>query len=96
MNTFVETLIYLFAIMGIILTTMSFFDMFNYKDLANNSYKLFGKNSMKPKRVDIVITIQGYNEEESEQLVDKILDGNYDRIEDIVSTVDVIKKKAKN
>ena len=89
MGNLIETLIYLLAIMGIILTSISFFEIFNYKNYP--SYRLFNKNSMKNKRVEIVINIENMKEEEEEELIDTLLNGEYTNLEDIVDCVRIEK-----
>lgn len=89
MHSLLETLIYLFAIMGIIFTTVSFFEIFNYKNICQNSYRIFTKNSMKDKRVEIVINIENLNQEEEEKLLDIMLTGDYTNIKDIADSVKI-------
>lgn len=89
MHSLLETLIYLLAIMGIIFTTMSLFEIFNYKNICQNSYRFLKKNSMKDKRVEIVINVENLTQEEEEEILDILLTGDYTDINDIADSIKI-------
>lgn len=90
MQSLIETLIYLLGIFGIIFTSISFIEIFNYRNY--NSYKIFNKNYMKNKRVEIVVNISGMDEEDEEDLINMLLKGEYDDLENIVDCIRVEKE----
>ncbi len=90
MCNIIETLIYLLAIMGIIFTTMSFFEVFSYKYFS--TYKIFSKNSMKNKKVEIIINIKNIEEDEEDEIIDILMNGKYTNLEDVVDAVKVQKE----
>ncbi len=87
MANIIETLIYLLAIMGIILTSVSFFEVFNLRNYS--SYKIYEKKSMNKKRVEIVINIENMNQEEEDEVIDTLLNGEYTNLKDVVDCVRV-------
>ncbi|MEG0872883.1 MAG: hypothetical protein RSE00_02970 [Clostridia bacterium] len=91
MESIIETIIYLLAILGIILTSISFFDIFTYTNLANKSYTILGKNSMKKGRVEIVINISELSQLDEEVLLKKIQKGEFENLIDIVDSIHVQK-----
>ena len=90
MNGIIETLIYLLAIMGIIFTSMSFFEVFSNRYTQN--YKIFSKNNMKNKKVEVIINLKNIDEEEEEEIVDVLINGEYNNLEDVVDAVRVQKE----
>ncbi len=90
MNGIIETLIYLLAIMGIIFTSMSFFEVFSNRYTQN--YKIFSKNNMKNKKVEVIINLKNIDEEEEEEIVDVLINGEYNNLEDVVDAVKVQKE----
>lgn len=91
MEIFIQTIIYLLAVLGIIFTTMSFFEAYIYKNISDNTYKFSRKNYMKNKHVEIIININGFNEKDEIDIIDKIKNGKYENIEDIVDVFKIIK-----
>lgn len=85
----IETLIYLLAIMGIIFTSITFIEIFNYNNYS--SYKLFCKKENNEKKVEIIINMHNLTEDEEDELLDILLEGNYTDLEKIVDTVRVEK-----
>ena len=90
MNGIIETLIYLLAIMGIIFTSMSFFEVFSNRYTQN--YKIFSKNNMKNKKVEVIINLKNIDEKEEEEIVDVLINGEYNNLEDVVDAVKVQKE----
>ena len=73
MEYLIETLIYLLAILGIIFTSISFYEMFDLKKYINNTYRIFSKNSIdKTKNVEVIIKLKGLDEIEEKELIDNI------------------------
>lgn len=73
MECLIETLIYLLAILGIIFTSISFYEMFDLKKYINNTYRIFSKNNFnKDKDVEVVIRIKGLNDLEEKKLINHI------------------------
>ena len=90
MNGIIETLIYLLAIMGIIFTSMSFFEVFSNR--YAETYKIFSKNPMKNKKVEVIINLKNIDETEEEEIVNRLVNGEYNNLEDIVDAVKVQKE----
>ena len=90
MDGIIETLIYLLAIMGIIFTSMSFFEVFSNRYTQN--YKIFSKNNMKNKKVEVIINLKNIDEKEEEEIVDVLINGEYNNLEDVVDAVKVQKE----
>lgn len=77
MENLLEICIYLLAVFGIIITSISFYEMFDLKKYINNSYRIFSNNKFKDKKkIDVIIKIKGLNEEEIKELVEDIKDGS--------------------
>lgn len=77
MVNLLEICIYLLAVFGIIITSISFYEMFDLKKYINNSYRIFSNNKFKDnKKIDVIIKIKGLNEEEIKDLVEDIKDGS--------------------
>lgn len=73
MEYLIETLIYLLAILGIIFTSISFYEMFDLKKYINNTYRIFSKNSIDTtKNVEVIIKLKGLDEIEEKELIDNI------------------------
>lgn len=89
MASLIETLIYLLAIMGIIFTSITFIEIFNYDNYS--SYNLFCKKENNEKKVELLINMQNLTEEEEDELLDVLLKGDYTDLEKIVDTVRVEK-----
>ncbi len=91
MGIFIQTIIYLLAVLGIIITTMSFFESYIYKNNSESQYKFYRKNYMKNKHVEIIININGFNENEENEIIDKIKNGKYENIEEVADEFKIIK-----
>ena len=89
MASLIETLIYLLAIMGIIFTSITFIEIFNYNNYS--SYNLFCKKENNEKKVELLINTQNLTEEEEDELLDVLLTGDYTDLEKIVDMVRVEK-----
>ena len=72
MEYLIETLIYLLAILGIIFTSISFYEMFDLNKYINNTYRIYSKDECGNKKVEVVIKMYGVDELEEEKIV-KIL-----------------------
>ena len=72
MEYIIETLIYLLAILGIIFTSISFYEMFDLNRYINNTYRIFSKNADENKKVEVIIKIYGFEESEEEDIVKKV------------------------
>ena len=91
MASLIETLIYLLAIMGIIFTSITFIEIFNYCNYS--SYNLFCKRTkVDEKRVEILVNMKNLTEEEEDELLDILLTGDYTDLEKVVDTVRVDKQ----
>ena len=55
MSCLAETLIYLLAVLGIIFTSMTFFEMFFYNGTNNKSYRIFSKNKIGKEKIEVKI-----------------------------------------
>lgn len=98
MQSVIETIIYLLAIFGIIIISVSFFDVVIYKNISNNiskieenTYKIFSKKELKNSRIEVLINMENVNEEDEIILIDKIKKGDYEKIEDIVDMLEIRK-----
>ena len=76
MEYIIETLIYLLAILGIIFTSISFYEMFDLNRYINNTYRIFSKDDDENNKIEIIVKISGLNELEEENLVKKIKGDN--------------------
>lgn len=72
MEYLVEVLIYLLAILGIIFTSFSLYEMFDMNRYFNRSYRIYTKKSKDQKRVDIIAKIQGYDEIAEKELIESL------------------------
>ncbi len=69
MQCLIDSLVYLVATLGIIFTTMSFYDMFFY---GKRTYRIYSKTSNEDKSVEIIIKLKKVNEKEEEEIVKMI------------------------
>lgn len=91
MEMLVETIIYLIITMGLILVVGSFFDVFRYNSILNDTYKkyiCYDRRKEKEKFVEIIIHINNYESDEKEEILDKIKNGKFD---DLNSIIDYLK-----
>jgi len=89
MEIFVETIIYLLAILGIIFTSISFYEMFDLRKYINNTYRIYSKNSDDIERnVEIIVKIEGLNDIEEKDLVD-ILNSDNVNIKQISNSITI-------
>ncbi|MNI42105.1 hypothetical protein D3C73_963820 [compost metagenome] len=86
MEILIETIIYLLAIFGIILVFTSSYEMIRYTNILKNTYSLFNR---KAKRVEIIVRVYDLDEEEKNNLIEKIKNGDYEKIEEIVDDVKI-------
>lgn len=72
MECIIETLIYLLAILGIIFTSISFYEMFDLNRYINNTYRIFFKESNNKKNINVTFEIKGFNDNEEEDIIKEI------------------------
>lgn len=88
MEYLIETLIYLLAILGIIFTSISFYEMFDLKKYINNTYRIFSKNSIdKSKNVEVIIKLKGFDEIEEKELIDHIYNSESINLKEISDNI---------
>lgn len=93
MQIFFNSCIYLLAILGIIFTTITFFEMILQKKTISYGYRIFKGNNENNKKVDIVIHIQNLNKKEEDLLVEKILKKQDMNIKEIATSISIQKDK---
>jgi hypothetical protein len=76
MEYLIEVLIYLFAIFGIIFTSISFYEMYDFNKYIDHSYRIFSKRSKNKKNVEIIVRIQGYDEISENKLIEDLKKDN--------------------
>ena len=69
MEYVIEIIIYLISVFGIVITTMSFYEMFSIKKKVDDSYRIFSKLSDNEKKVNVIFKIVGFNEIEEKELI---------------------------
>lgn len=87
MQILLDSIIYLLAVMGIIFTTISFFEAFVQKRIINNSYRIFINNNENNKNIEVIICIKNLDEEEENELIEKIIKSKNINIEEIANSV---------
>lgn len=93
MQYFLDSMIYLLAILGIILTTITFLEMLIQKRTIQNSYRIFQKNNENNKNIEVVIHIENLSEEEEKNLVKKINENQEIKIREIANSIVIQKEK---
>lgn len=88
MECLVNSLIYLLAIMGIVFTTMSFWEMFRIKSSDKIEERIYGKGN---KKVQIIVVLEEENEE-SDALLSKIRSGDAINLKENANTI-IIQKR---
>lgn len=89
MEIVIEILIYIVAIFGIIITCISFYEMYDFKKYINNTYRIFSKKSSGEKNIEVIIKMEGIEEEEEKAIINKI--NSDDIVKEIANTI-VIQK----
>lgn len=93
MQIFIETSICLLAVLGIIYTTITLFEMFIQKKQISNYYRIFNKNNENNnKKVEIIIHIKNLDKKDEDLLVKKIIDEKEIDLKEI-STAIIIQKE---
>lgn len=87
MQILVDTIIYLLASLGIILITTSFLSNIRYLNIWNSTYKFFKNNNIK--KVEVNVKLYNLNEEEQQNIIEKIKTGNYSNIDEITDKLDI-------
>lgn len=93
MSLFLEMLIYIIAIIGIIFTTMTFCEVSYTKRKFESIYELICNNSNSEKTVNIKITTTNLDKFEILKLKEIIENGNYNNIYELVDDVDYSKSE---
>ena len=75
MSCLAETLIYLLAVLGIIFTSMTFFEMFFYNGINNKSYRIFSKNKIGQEKIEVIIKLNNVSDK-TEENITKIIKNN--------------------
>ena len=92
MQCLIDSLIYLVAIMGIIVTTLSLFSMF-YQEKKVESYRIYSRYNDKSKNcVKIIIKLNNLNEEDEKKLIEKLKDDQKIDLKEIASSI-IIQKE---
>lgn len=84
MNGIIELIIYFVAILGIILTYIS---LKNSDELC----EIDSTSDLGTKKVDVIIKIKNYDEEEIKTLVDIIKYGKFDNLSNVVDNIKIEK-----
>lgn len=92
MNCLAETLIYLLAILGIIFTSMTFFEMFGYNNIINKSYRIFSKNKKGKEKVEVIIRLNNIDENKEKEITELIKNDTFINLREISD--DIIVEKA--
>ena len=86
-----ETVIFLVAIVGIILTYVCFLDVYENEYLNSNYLITNSKNKKgENKNIQLIIKMNGYSKYEKEYIINKIMYGKFDNIEDFIDTIEII------
>lgn len=94
MEYLIETLIYLLAILGIIFTSISFYEMFDLKKYINNTYRIFTKSNInEDKNVEVIIKIKGLDESEEDKLIKCIKDNETINLKEISNKIIIEKEE---
>ena len=90
MATLIETLIYLLSILGLIFTSISFIEIYNYRN--STDYNLFNKKNKKISRIQVTISMENVCEKEENKIIDTLLRGEYTNLQEVVDCVTIEKK----
>ena len=85
-----ETVIFLVAIVGIILTYVCFLNVYENEYLNSNYLITNSKNKKgENKNIQLIIKMNGYSKYEKEYIINKIMYGKFDNIEDFIDTIEI-------
>ena len=85
-----ETVIFLVSIIGIILTYVCFLDVYENEYLNSNYLITNSKNKKgENKNIQLIIKMNGYSKYEKEYIINKIMYGKFDNIEDFIDTIEI-------
>lgn len=94
MQCLLNSIIYLLAIMGLIFTSMTFFEMFIQKKTINNSYRIFSNNNENNnKRIEVILQIEGLDKNEEENLIKSIIEKKDINLKEIATSILIQKNK---
>ena len=85
-----ETVIFLVAIVGIILTYFCFLNVYENEYLNSNYLITNSKNKKgENKNIQLIIKMNGYSKYEKEYIINKIMYGKFDNIEGFIDTIEI-------
>lgn len=84
MQCLIDSLVYLVATLGIIFTTMSFYDMFFY---GKRTYRIYSKVANEDKNVEVVIKLRNLNDKEEEDIVKMIRESESVNLKEIANCI---------
>ena len=84
MQCLIDSLVYLVATLGIIFTTMSFYDMFFY---GKRTYRIYSKVVNEDKNVEVVIKLRNLNDQEEEDIVKMIRESESVNLKEIANCI---------
>lgn len=93
MQILLDSIIYLLAILGIILTSITFFEMFTQKRIINNSYRIFTVNNENNKNMEVIVYIENLDENEEKILIDDIKKNKCIKLDETITSVIIQKNK---
>lgn len=71
---FINTVIYLLAIFGIVITSMSIYEMFDINN-SYNTYRIFSKNNQSDNDIKLIVKLKNIDDIKEKEIV-SILDNN--------------------
>lgn len=93
MNCLAETLIYLLAVLGIIFTSMTFFEMFSYNNIVNKSYRIFSKNKKGKEKIEIIIRLNNIDENKEKEITELIKNDTFINLREISDVITIEKSE---
>ena len=93
MSCLAETLIYLLAVLGIIFTSMTFFEMFFYNGINNKSYRIFTKNKVGKKKIEVIIKLNNVSDKTEENITKLIKNNELINLREISDVITIEKSE---
>lgn len=93
MSCLAETLIYLLAVLGIIFTSMTFFEMFFYNDTNNKSYRIFSKNKIRKEKIEVIIKLDNVSDKTEENITKLIKNNELINLREISDVITIEKSE---